>query len=374
MLSNKKLGEIADVTKLSGFEFTKYITYLDEGEIIALRGVNIKNGLLDLTNIKKISKEISEILPRSKLKKNDIVLSYTGTLGEVAIIEENEKYHLAPNVCVVRPKINPYYLYSYMKSDNFKNYIKKFSVGSTQKTIPMKNIREIPITLPQDKQINFFSDLFELIDKKIFFYEKKIRYLSDISNNIFNNWFLEKKLKKDKLSKLIFEKKDKVKNEDCTVLTALKIGELTKSENYFSKKVHSKNISKYIKVSPFDFAFNPSRINIGSIGMNKNNFIGAVSPVYKVFEVKKNYHWYVEKILSMNSTKNKIKIMSSGSVRQSLSFKDLSDIMVSIPDLEILVKFNKMHELILDQILHLRKKINILNKINRNSFEISIQR
>lgn len=33
----KSLGEIAEVTKLAGFEFTKYIKYNDDGEIIALR-------------------------------------------------------------------------------------------------------------------------------------------------------------------------------------------------------------------------------------------------------------------------------------------------------------------------------------------------
>lgn len=34
----RKLGEIADVTKLAGFEFTEHVVYSDEGNIIALRG------------------------------------------------------------------------------------------------------------------------------------------------------------------------------------------------------------------------------------------------------------------------------------------------------------------------------------------------
>ena len=44
----------------------------------------------------------------------------------------------------------------------------------------------------------------------------------------------------------------------------------------------------------FDFAFNPARINIGSIGVNKFDFSGAVSPVYIVFKAKKNWHWYLD--------------------------------------------------------------------------------
>ena len=40
----KRLGDIALVTKLAGYEFTKYVTYSDNGNIIALRGLNVKNG------------------------------------------------------------------------------------------------------------------------------------------------------------------------------------------------------------------------------------------------------------------------------------------------------------------------------------------
>ena len=50
------IGEFADVTKLAGFEYTKYFDYVDDGEIIALRALNVRNGVLDLSDIKKIHK------------------------------------------------------------------------------------------------------------------------------------------------------------------------------------------------------------------------------------------------------------------------------------------------------------------------------
>lgn len=90
-----KLGDISEITKLAGYEFTKYIKYIPDGEIIAVRALNLKNGALVLDDIQRISKEVSETLPRSQLHKNDIVLSYTGTLGECAQIREDGKYHLA---------------------------------------------------------------------------------------------------------------------------------------------------------------------------------------------------------------------------------------------------------------------------------------
>ena len=50
------LGEIADITKLAGFEFTKHVIYSDSGKIIGLRAINIKNNRLDLAEVHYLDK------------------------------------------------------------------------------------------------------------------------------------------------------------------------------------------------------------------------------------------------------------------------------------------------------------------------------
>ena len=148
----KEIGDIAEVTKLAGFEFTKHINYKDDGEIIALRALNLRKGELDLSDIKRIDKDVSEFLVRSKLYKNDIILTYTGNgYGDCAIIEENNKYHLAPNICKITPKadiIEPYFLYSYIRSNEFYKTISNHMTGSSQPTIPMKTIRILKVPVP----------------------------------------------------------------------------------------------------------------------------------------------------------------------------------------------------------------------------------
>ena len=67
-----KLGDIAFITKLAGFEYTKYIKYQDHGDIIMVRGLNCKYGKLVLDDIYWIDKSVSDLLPRSKLAKGDI--------------------------------------------------------------------------------------------------------------------------------------------------------------------------------------------------------------------------------------------------------------------------------------------------------------
>lgn len=190
----KSLGEIAEVTKLAGFEFTKHIKYNSDGEIIALRALNLRNGELDLTDIKRISREVSERLTRSKIYKDDILLTYTGNgYGDCAIIEDNDKYHLAPNICKIVPnnkEVFPYYLYCYIRSKAFYNQMSNNMTGSGQPTIPMKTIRLLKVPVPEmSVQIN--------VANMIWLLNQKIRNNRAINNNleqqaqaIFSNEFL----------------------------------------------------------------------------------------------------------------------------------------------------------------------------------------
>ena len=166
----KRLDEVADVTKLAGFEFTKYIKYIDDGEIIAIRALNLKEGRLILDDIKRIAKNVSEELPRSQLHKYDIVLSYTGTIGESAQIMEEGKHHLAPNVAKVVPKcdvIDPRYLFQYICSREIKQQMKNYAHGSTQPTVPMATIRELTVPVYDIETEKKIASLLSSIGDKI---------------------------------------------------------------------------------------------------------------------------------------------------------------------------------------------------------------
>lgn len=99
------MGDIADVTKLAGFEFTEHVVYSDEGNVIALRGLNIKNGQLILNDVKYIDGSNFSKLSRSKLFIDDIMFTYVGTVGEVAIIKENDRFYLAEYYGAATPQI-----------------------------------------------------------------------------------------------------------------------------------------------------------------------------------------------------------------------------------------------------------------------------
>lgn len=191
----RKLGEIADITKLAGFEFTKYIVYSDKGNIIALRGLNIKDGDLNLEDVKYIDSSDFTKLKRSKLFRNDILFTYVGTIGEVARIQEADKYYLAPNVSRIRIKnrlLSEFLMY-YMDRDLFyQKIIFPLIATSSQPALSMANIREFNITYPSDtNEQQKIALVFNRISHLITLHQRKLDKLQATKKALLQEMFPE---------------------------------------------------------------------------------------------------------------------------------------------------------------------------------------
>ena len=190
----RKLGDVADVTKLAGFEFTEHIVYSDEGNIIALRGLNIKNGQLILDDVKYIDGSNFSKLNRSKLYMDDIMFTYVGTVGEVAINKENDRFYLAPNVSRIRIQSDdsPKFISHYMRTDSFyKSVIYPLIATSSQPALSMENIRKFEICLPRNREEqDRLSEWFDELDHLITLHQRKLEKLGKIKKAMLEKMFV----------------------------------------------------------------------------------------------------------------------------------------------------------------------------------------
>lgn len=176
------LGEVSDVTKLAGFEFTNHVVYQSEGNIIALRGLNVKNGKLDLDNVKYIDNSNLDKIKRSKLYIGDIIFTYVGTIGETAIINENDKFYLAPNVCRIRcsKAINPIFLKQQISTKKYyRKIILPLIATSSQPALSMENIRKFNVSFPNIEEQQKIGEFFSKLDRQIELEEKKLALLEE---------------------------------------------------------------------------------------------------------------------------------------------------------------------------------------------------
>lgn len=110
----------------------------------------------------------------------------------------------------------------------------------------------------------------------------------------------------------------------------------TRSTEYFSKKVYSKNLSNYKLVARNQFAYNPSRINVGSIAYLSEANLALVSPLYIIFKVdeEKLLPEYLLRYLKSHYGNVQIRRNTQGSVRDSLKYSGLEKIKIPLPSLD----------------------------------------
>ena len=155
---------------MAGFEFTKYVTYEDNGNIIAIRGLNCKNGSLDLRDVKYIDNSDFSKLSRSKLYTGDILYTYVGTVGEVAVVDKNDKYYLAPNVSRIRlsKDYNSDFIKQLLGSKKFYNQIVfPLIATSSQPALSMENLRKFKLKVPSIREQTKIASLLNAIDERI---------------------------------------------------------------------------------------------------------------------------------------------------------------------------------------------------------------
>lgn len=162
----KKIGEVCGVTKLAGFEYTKFVKYVPDGEYIALRAQNVRNDGLDLRNVVRISSDVASSLYRSKLDRNDVVMTFIGAnIGEATWIDESDTFYCAPNIAKITPNtefVDHRFLTLAIQSQPFQNQIKEINASTAQQSLSMRDIRNFTVPVPSlDKQRRIASECLE---------------------------------------------------------------------------------------------------------------------------------------------------------------------------------------------------------------------
>ena len=171
-----RIDDIAYVTKLAGFEYSKYISnniIKNEG-IPLFKGKNVQDGKVIYEFDAYIPEEISDILFRSQITKKCLLTPYVGTLGNIGIHDKKGKFHLGSNVGKIElyndieMKISEEYIRFYIMSPIGKKQLTKHKKATAQESISIESIRDIYVPLPplaeQHRIVAKIEELFTQLD------------------------------------------------------------------------------------------------------------------------------------------------------------------------------------------------------------------
>ena len=136
--------------------------------------------------------------------------------------------------------------------------------------------------------------------------------------------------------------RNKSNNVPNVLSVSNKQGFVEQSEQFEDRTVASEDVTNYKIVRTNDFAYNPARINVGSIARLKQHESGIVSPMYICFHTKKDVlPEYLEIFFHTQSFKHEMYKRLEGSVRLCLSYEGLTNIPIFIPGIPAQLEISK---------------------------------
>ncbi len=137
-----------------------------------------------------------------------------------------------------------------------------------------------------------------------------------------------------KLREVIKQEREPVGTFDgdgLPVLGVTNINGITSTNN-----IASEDKSQYLRLPSLRFAYNPYRINVGSIGLSAQGQEGIVSPAYVVFATKEfvDPNYLLHYLKSREGNRQINFYGNRGSVRAALRFDDLCKVEIPLPSLE----------------------------------------
>ena len=235
---------------------------------------------------------------------------------------------------------------NFLVSSKMINYYNMVSTGSLieKQRVHFSQFINFQIPLPNSNERKKISEILSTQDKVIELKEKLLKEKEKQKKYLMQNLLTGRKRlkgfngewKKVKLKEYLMEISERNKGLKINNVLSVnnKLG-FVKQEIQFGKTVASKDLSNYKIIKNNFIAYNPSRINVGSIAIYQGEVQGIVSPMYVVFKTNEmldsNYFMF---FVQSYEFFEKMKSLLSGSVRDSLNFSDLCNMQILLPSLE----------------------------------------
>ena len=264
-------------------------------------------------------------------------LEAEGVRGTGSITQEPSTISQACMSFIQKGEIGNEFLYSWYKKHGNVIGI-RYAQGTKQQNLSYDILEKFRIVYPKTKEQEKLNKLISLLDERISTQNKIIEDLKKLKSAIIEMEYSHMTKNISHIGDFI-EQTSK-RNKDKTIHNVLSVnnrqGFIQQSEQFENRNIASDDTSNYKIVEKDDFAFNPARINVGSIARLTLFERGIVSPMYNCFRTRDGLlPEYLDYYFESKPFFTEIQKRLEGSVRQCLSFDGLCNIPFCVPSVEI---------------------------------------
>ena len=177
----RKLGEICDFITKGATPTTYGFSWQPDG-VPFFRNDSIKDNIFVFGEFSYISEAANEVLKRSEVHGNDILIAITGDIGKVGIIPDTvEKANINQHIARVRIRKDalPYFVYQYLASDDTQKEYQKIKTGLSMPQLSLEQVRDIVVKIPEFNEQGKIAECLRSIDTLITLHQRKYEKLID---------------------------------------------------------------------------------------------------------------------------------------------------------------------------------------------------
>ena len=179
-----------------GKNYPKQNEFSEEGYCLFLSATNVTSKGFDFSQAQFITEQKDGILRKGKLKRNDVVLTTRGTIGNVAFFSNFVPYeHMRINSGMVifrcdQKKILPAYLYHFLRSSQFHGQVNALRSGVAQPQLPIRDMKSIKMPFPNMALQQSITKILSTYDDLIENNRRRIQLLEQAARLLYKEWFV----------------------------------------------------------------------------------------------------------------------------------------------------------------------------------------
>ena len=302
----------------------------------------------DLGTIKLISETKTMLSAKGfsktrALPKGSVLVTCIGsTIGKTGMATKEMSTNQQINSIVVNENSDNEFVY-YSIQSAFPRYLSSIAVQAVP-IISKSAFELLPNQRPCLQEQKKIGKMLSLLDERIATQNKIIEDLKKLKSAIIEIEYTPNTKTTSHIGNVIEQISKRNKNNAIQNVLSVsnRQGFIKQSDQFENRNVASEDTSNYKIVEKNDFAFNPARINVGSIARLTTFEKGIVSPMYICFRTQENVApEYIDFFFESKHFYCEIQKRLEGSVRQCLSFEGLCNIPFSLPSLEMQQRIGK---------------------------------